>query len=779
MRSAKNRKAAKTLADFPNLLKEWDEEKNGDIDPRSVGSRSHKKCWWVCSEGHRWQQVVDRRTRSNHLGCPYCSGKLPSENYNFANSYPELAKQWHPIKNLELKPNSITPQAAHKVWWVCDKGHEYDMVVAARARGRNCPFCSGKRTDAQNNLAANFPAIAAEWHPTKNGTLKPTDVTSSSGKKAWWFCHCGHEWETYVYSRTGGNGCPSCSGRVATASNNLEQKFPELIAEWHPQKNGELKPAELTPGSGKQVWWICPNGHEWAAIVSSRTSQGTGCPTCSRQTSIPDLRIYSEVQAIWPQAKLRAKVGRDEVDVLIEKVKLAIEYDGEYYHRKRTKKDAGKQQRLEKAGWSVFRFREAPLQKLRDHDVVLHAQLKKADIDQLLFFAKQLNGMGEEAKLIDQYITASGFQNETDFQRYLSYYPLPIPEKSLANLHPKICDEWCYEKNGSLTPEHFSPGSNQKVWWRCELGHQYQSSIAHRTGDGTGCPFCGGKLPTAEANAANNPVLVAEYDDRKNSKSLNEYRPQSHAEVWWICDKNHEWKAPISKRSSGRGCPFCSGKRATKENNLEVYRPDIAFQWHPTKNGNLKPVDVLPKSSKVVWWRCKDGHEWEARISARSKSKGNCPVCGGLHVVNENNLANKFPELMKEWDFLKNAGLDPKKLSPKSHKKVWWLCRLNHRWETSISNRTHNGSDCPYCNRQLASPEFNLAVEQPSIANEWHPTLNGTKSPQDFLPGSGKRVWWLCSHGHAWEAFIYKRSAGGSNCPECKGLAKLNKRHPK
>jgi hypothetical protein len=67
-----------------------------------------------------------------------------------------------------------------------------------------------------------------------------------------------------------------------TMTYNLKIINPKLSNEWHPTKNCELKPKDVTPGSGKKVWWICNNGHEWKAIVGSR-SNGAGCPFCAGQ----------------------------------------------------------------------------------------------------------------------------------------------------------------------------------------------------------------------------------------------------------------------------------------------------------------------------------------------------------------------------------------------------------------------------------------------------------------------------------------------------------------
>ena len=89
------------------------------------------------------------------------------------------------------------------------------MAVGNRNKGNNCPYCSNHRVlKGYNDLASLNPDLAKEWHPTKNGDLKPSDVLASSHKEAWWLCpKCGYEWETDIKARTNGRGCPFCKRR--------------------------------------------------------------------------------------------------------------------------------------------------------------------------------------------------------------------------------------------------------------------------------------------------------------------------------------------------------------------------------------------------------------------------------------------------------------------------------------------------------------------------------------------------------------------------------------
>ena len=197
---------------------------------------------------------------------------------SLAEVFPHLVKEWHRIGNSSLTPSNISYGSKKKVWWKCAKGHLWEEHVYRRSAGIGCPYCSGKRVCKDNNLAKVNPSVAREWHPTKNAPLTPKDVTSGSGKKVWWLCRQGHKWIARIADRKR-FGCPYCSGRLPSKENSLAARYPKIANEWHTEKNGILKPWDVTHGSHKKVWWRCKNGHEWTARVYSR-SAGRGCPHC-------------------------------------------------------------------------------------------------------------------------------------------------------------------------------------------------------------------------------------------------------------------------------------------------------------------------------------------------------------------------------------------------------------------------------------------------------------------------------------------------------------------
>ena len=195
----------------------------------------------------------------------------------------QLLAQWHPTKNGSLTPLELSSGSERSVWWQFDKGHEWKSFVYLRTRrGQGCPYCAGQRVlSGETDLASRYPEIAALWHPTKNGALKPSQVMPHTHKRHWWQCERGHEWQSSPTPLIQGCRCPYCAGKKAIpGETDLATLRPDLASQWHPEKNGKLTPANISPGSEKRVWWLCDKGHDYQSIVFSR-ADGTGCPYCA------------------------------------------------------------------------------------------------------------------------------------------------------------------------------------------------------------------------------------------------------------------------------------------------------------------------------------------------------------------------------------------------------------------------------------------------------------------------------------------------------------------
>ena len=337
------------------LAKQWHPAKNNDLTPAGVTLGSGKKVWWKCEQGHEWEARIYDRSRGQD--CPFCTG-LKVMN-------PDLAKQWHPIKNSIVRPDKIKLGSPKKAWWKCEQGHEWEATISSRANGIGCPFCSGKRASVENNLQVLNPELAKQWHSFKNGGLTPSNVTAGSSKKIWWMCEKGHSWKVTIAHRSNGTGCPFCSGKRASVENNLQVLNPELAKQWHPTKNENLFPSDVTVRSNKKVWWQCEKGHEWEALISNR-SKGVGCPECNKetQTSFPEQAIYFYMKNIFSDTLNRYKYdGKWEIDVFVPSLNFGIEYDGYRYHDESEFRDIEKERYITNSGVIFLRIKEVCSQK--------------------------------------------------------------------------------------------------------------------------------------------------------------------------------------------------------------------------------------------------------------------------------------------------------------------------------------------------------------------------------------------------------------------------------
>lgn len=338
----------------------------------------------------------------------------------------------------------------------------------------------------------------------------------------------------------------------------------------------------------------------------------------------------------------------------------------------------------------------------------------------------------------------------------------------LATTHPDLAVQWDDTKN-SVPAKSVGAGSGKKAWWKCNLGHSWEATVAPRAKRGVGCPYCSGKKVLSGFNdlATTYPEIAKQWDEKKNEMSSSSVLPGSNMKAWWKCDMGHSFEMFIYNRTSNRpqSCPYCSGKKVLPGfNDLATTHPEIAKQWDAEKN-NLKPTEVNAGSGKKIWWVCDNGHQWETSVLNRKSGSG-CPMCAGQKVQSGvNDLGTLHPDISRQWKSDKND-THPSNVSPGSQKPVWWVCDLGHEWKTSPSNRTRNKSGCPYCSGNKVLLGFNdLLTVSPDIAQQWDDEKNEGLTPDMVTSGSGERVWWVCKNGHSWQSRVADRKRFG--CPKC------------
>lgn len=196
--------------------------------------------------------------------------------------------------------------------------------------------------------------------------------------------------------------------------------------------------------------------------------------------------------------------------------------------------------------------------------------------------------------------------------------------------------------------------------------------------------------------------LLQEWDEDKNTVTLDSMTFLSHRKAWWKCSLGHSWQCEIKDRVGGEtGCPYCTNKRVLAGyNDLATTHPDIILEWNIEKNGeNCTPNKLTAGSEKKVWWKCALAHEWQATVENRALKSNACPYCSGKRAwPGFNDLATLFPELAAEWYEEFNEGIDINKIRPGSGRSVWWKCSSGHIWKARIFSRTSKKRPgCPVC----------------------------------------------------------------------------------
>jgi len=186
----------------------------------------------------------------------------------------------------------------------------------------------------------------------------------------------------------------------------------------------------------------------------------------------------------------------------------------------------------------------------------------------------------------------------------------------------------------------------------------------------------------------------------------------------------------------GCGCGVCHGKQVGLSNCLATIYPNLINEWNYDKNGELHPWNVSSESGINAFWKCKNGHEWNAIISNRGSRKDGCPYCSHRLPSKEYNLLIVDPVLCEEWNRDKNDK-SPSEYLPHASQSVWWKCKeCNHEWEAVINNRTNNRG-CPECNKSKGEKEVDKTLTEKNwikiIQEEYNLLSNLDKCSKNYF----------------------------------------------
>ncbi len=500
----------KTL--YPHIAAQWHPTLNEPISPDSVASRSNQKYFWLCDKGHTYDSTPDKRV--NGEGCPYCNNRRLLVGFNdLETTYPNIAAEWNYSLN-EGTPRDYTYRSMFKTCWKCSIcGHEWEAKIRDRVDSKYqlCPKCTATKRGQEKHKQALIehgaitdPFLLAEWDYEKNDR-EPEEYTPNSNEDVYWVCSkCGYHFRAKINNRTLRKSCACCSGKVVVPGiNDLATTHPQLAEEWHPTKNGDLRPSDVTYGMAKRVWWICPEGHEYPASLLHRSS-GTNCPVCNsgRQTSFAEQAVYYYVKKVFPDAISRYTeiFGKGmELDIYIPSIRLGIEYDGMAWHKAdKLPREKKKYKICQENGIRLLRLMEKP----PENGILLTADESLTIMDGPMYEKKHLakairflldkidpesNPWTRRKPIFHSRVDINLDRDEAEIRRYMT----KMKKGSFAEQFPELAKEWHPTMNGDLTPDKVKPHSDISVWWTCPTcGNDYFTTVGHRV-DGTGCPKCG------------------------------------------------------------------------------------------------------------------------------------------------------------------------------------------------------------------------------------------------------------------------------------------------
>ena len=270
-----------------------------------------------------WQAIPNSILQGK--GCPKCGNRIKKTHEQYLQ---EVLNRNSKIQVAEKYINGDT-KILHKCM-VC--GCEWSAKPVDILQGKGCPVCSGHMVvQGINDLYTTHPHLIKEWDYKKNINLSPFQVSAGSGKKVWWKCNeCGHEWEAFVYNRTGiGKGCPECGKQSSIKSRTkTHDKYVKEVADL----NSNIEVIGIYTTANIKVLHKCKiDGYEWLASPHS-ILQGTGCPICNASHGEMEIKKYLEKnhlhfvqQKTFPGCK---NIKMLPFDFYLSDYNICIEFDG-------------------------------------------------------------------------------------------------------------------------------------------------------------------------------------------------------------------------------------------------------------------------------------------------------------------------------------------------------------------------------------------------------------------------------------------------------------------
>jgi very-short-patch-repair endonuclease len=604
----------------PALADEFHPMKNGSVTPADIFNSSGKSYWWQCTveAQHEWKTSVDNRRRGT--GCPYCSGKKTLLNDSFAKKHPELLEECDYTLN-KADPLTLPVKSNMKAHWKCKKKnyHLWSTTIARRTDGTSCPYCVGQKLHENDSAFYGIPEpIINDFDQSLNPLIDLKTINIKFPTAITWKCAANPDhkpWKACISSRMQDkSNCPECNPHmIKDYKKSLAYLYPEIAEEWHPENI--LTASQVSPGSGKKVKWKClfrPH-HVYEARVAQRV-KGHRCPNCQNAPTLPELRLFSELSAYF-KPSLHHKIGTNTIDLYINEINVAIEWDSYYYHLDRLESDIKKSESLLKLGIKVIRIRNERLDEIPLNDVKLKILLTKKDDLDFSLFKDILRAIIEidstQTALIRKALSLDDFVNIDLYNAVRLDRGRQLVIDSLDETHPDVAQYWHPTKNQLIRPADAAAYSHEAYWWLCgKCNMEWNEKVVNVSTRKGICSYCSKKRAGPDYNLLSfYPHIAAELVD----VDPTQITPYSGQKLKWKCSKcSYLWESIVNNRTGKKqGCPQCIGKLISADNSVGNSLEAVQA-WDYTKNSK-KPEEVFANTHDKHFFICNCGTSIQKR----------------------------------------------------------------------------------------------------------------------------------------------------------------------
>jgi hypothetical protein len=285
---------------------------------------------------------------------------------------------------------------------------------------------------------------------------------------------------------------------------------------------------------------------------------------------------------------------------------------------------------------------------------------------------------------------------------YCNHWVILSGFNDMGTTHPHLASELDPAKNNGVSAREIFAGSPSIYIWTCRRApqpHDFPASASNRSANHSGCPVCLNRAIRIGINdlATLYPEIAGEFNvDANCFLSVDDLAPGSNTMVAWKCSSGHRFNMTVGQRTRGRSCPTCP-KPEKVGRTLDISRPDLAAELHPTRNLPRTARDITVGSNMNCIWVCpKKKHVYEQSPERRSAGYG-CPLCSGrAYSLGINDPATLHPVICSEWHTYLNGTLHPKDRDARS-RTIWWRCRAHaHVTHQTLRLRVRSGG-CTKC----------------------------------------------------------------------------------